>query len=165
VQARAGSSPAPGTKIRVKVSSESEIISSDFFFTLAIKLTLIMFDFEKLEVYKKSKAYNQIIFEFIKSQKNLDKTTKDQLRRASFSVMLNIAEGSSRFSAADRRNFYVISRGSVFECVAIFDFLSNQSLMNKELYLELYSQSEEISKILFAMIRNLETKKKHVKSE
>ncbi|MDZ4663957.1 MAG: four helix bundle protein [Bacteroidota bacterium] len=43
--------------------------------------------------------------------------------------MLNIAEGSSRFSKADRRNFFVIARGSVFECVAIFDFMKEEQLL------------------------------------
>ena len=37
------------------------------------------------------------------------------------SIALNIAEGSGRFSKPDRRNFFIISRGSVFECVAIFN--------------------------------------------
>lgn len=63
-----------------------------------------MVDFEKLDVYKKAKIFNSEIRVFIKTSK-LDPTTKDQLRRASFSVVLNIAEGSGRFSKADRRNF------------------------------------------------------------
>jgi four helix bundle protein len=82
-----------------------------------------MFDFEKLDVYQKAKSFNSSVYSQIQSNKNIDSTTKNQLRRASLSIMLNIAEGSSRFSKADRRNFYVISRGSAFECVAIFDFM------------------------------------------
>ncbi|HEX6223498.1 MAG TPA: four helix bundle protein, partial [Chryseolinea sp.] len=81
-----------------------------------------MFDFEKLDVYKKAKAFNSGIRAFIKDTK-LDNTTRDQLRRASFSIVLNLAEGSGRFSYPDRKNFYIISRSSVFECVAIMDVL------------------------------------------
>lgn len=87
-----------------------------------------MFDFEKLDVYKKAKIFNAEIRAFIKVSK-LDPTTKDQLRRASFSIVLNIAEGSGRFSKADRRNFYVISRSSVFECIAILDVLKDENIM------------------------------------
>ena len=74
-----------------------------------------MFDFEKLTVYSKTKDFNRAVSSFLKNTKT-DKTTKDQLRRASFSIMLNIAEGSGRFTKPDKRNFYAIARGSVFEC-------------------------------------------------
>ncbi|MBP9069148.1 MAG: four helix bundle protein [Bacteroidia bacterium] len=114
-----------------------------------------MFDFEKLDVYQKAKSFNKIVYQHIQTDKKIDSVTKNQLRRASFSVMLNIAEGSSRFSKADRRNFFVIARGSVFECVAIFDFMKEEKLFNESLHQDLYSKSEELSKMLFAMIKNL----------
>ena len=115
-----------------------------------------MFDFEKLEVYKKAKSFNKGIYTYLKSTKALDGITRDQLRRASFSIMLNIAEGSSRFSKSDRKNFMVIARGSIFECVAILDFLQDENLLEQEKYQLFYRDAEELSKILFAMIRNLE---------
>jgi four helix bundle protein len=64
-----------------------------------------MFDFEKLEVYKKAKAFNSLVRTYIKSS-NLDPTTKDQLRRATFSAVLNIAERSGRFSTASHLVFH-----------------------------------------------------------
>lgn len=118
-----------------------------------------MFDFEKLDVYQKAKSFNKIVYHFIQRQKDLDRTTKDQLRRASFSIMLNLAEGSSRFSKPDRKNFFIIARGSAFECVAIFDFLIEEKLISEEFHQELYQKAEELSKMLFAMIKNLEVQK------
>ncbi len=113
-----------------------------------------MFDFEKLDIYKKAKKFNTDVRNFIKSTK-LDPTTKDQLRRASFSIVLNIAEGSGRFSKADRRNFYVISRSSIFECIAIFDVLKDEMVLTEDQFRLFYLLAEEISKILFTMIKNL----------
>ena len=113
-----------------------------------------MFDFEKLIVYRKAKEFNSQVRIFIKTSE-LDHTTNDQLRRAAFSVVLNIAEGAGRFTNPDKRNFYIISRGSVFECVAIFDVLKDEEALPQEQYKYFYAQAEEISKMLFAMIRKL----------
>ena len=116
-----------------------------------------MFDFQKLDVYQKSKS---ICKDFAQLQKNssFDRTTNDQLRRASFSIMLNIAEGSSRFSNKDRKHFMVISRGSTFECVAILEYLYESDQISSELYKQYFDRLEEISKMLFGLIRNLEKK-------
>ena len=113
-----------------------------------------MFDFEKLTVYNKAKEYNKTITFFLKNTK-VDKVTHDQLRRASFSIMLNIAEGSGRFTNPDKRNFYVISRGSSFECVAILDYLHEIEVIDSSEFKRLYSALEEISKMLYSLIKGL----------
>ena len=113
-----------------------------------------MFDFENLQVYSKSKIFNKSIFGLIQSH-SYDRTTNDQLRRASFSIMLNIAEGSGRFSKKDKRNFYIIARGSIYECVAILDYLNDIGQLDKKTYKDYYQSLEELSKMLFAMIKNL----------
>ena len=45
----------------------------------------------------------------------------DQLRRASSSILLNYSEGFGRRSAKDRRQFFLIARGSALEVSAILD--------------------------------------------
>jgi len=114
-----------------------------------------MFDFCKLEVYQKAKAFCILMNKLISSGK-FDRTTNDQLRRASFSIMLNIAEGSSRFSNKDRKNFMVVARGSTFECAAILEFLYEVSEINKDSYVNFLNSLEEISKMLFGLIHGLE---------
>ena len=50
-----------------------------------------MFDFEKLDVYKKAKVFNSGLREFINITR-LDSSTKNQLRRAAFSGLLTPIE-------------------------------------------------------------------------
>jgi len=114
-----------------------------------------MFDFQKLIVYQKAKAFNSAFFSFLQLNKTLPTIYKDQLRRASFSVMLNIAEGSSRFSAPDKKNFYVVARGSAFECVAILDFMLEENLISQEFHDQQFQNAEEISKMLMSLIKQL----------
>ena len=112
------------------------------------------FDFQNLTVYKKAKLFHQNTKELI-SDKKLTSYEKDQLSRASFSIVLNIAEGSGRFSAKDRRNFFVITRSSVFECVAILDVLEDNNILSKEEFDNLENQADELSRMLYSMIKNL----------
>jgi hypothetical protein len=51
-----------------------------------------MFDLCKLDVYQRAKAICILITKIISSRK-FDRTTNHQLRRVSFRIMLNIAEG------------------------------------------------------------------------
>jgi len=114
-----------------------------------------MFDFCKLDVYQKAKAFCILIHKLI-SNGNFDRTTNDQLRRSSCSIMLNIAEGSSRFSNKDRKNFMVVARGSAFECAAIIEYLYEVAEINKDSCSNYLERLEEISKMLFGLIKNLD---------
>ena len=55
--------------------------------------------------------------------KGHNRNARDQLLRASQSILLNIAEGNGKTSEGDRRRFFEIARGSAFECAAIQDIL------------------------------------------
>jgi len=113
-----------------------------------------MFDFQNLDVYKKSKVFHVSCKKII-LEKKLDRYVNDQLGRASFSVPLNIAEGSGKFSKADRKNYFTTARASVFECIAVLDILSDESKISETEFGEMLKKADELSKMLFAMIKNL----------
>lgn len=52
-----------------------------------------------------------------------------QIRRAALSVHLNIAEGASRKSNAERKRYYEIARGSVIEIDAALDVAQDLSYL------------------------------------
>jgi four helix bundle protein len=112
------------------------------------------FEFQNLTVYKKAKDFHKQA-KAVVAQKNLKYYEKDQLSRASFSVVLNIDEGSGRFSKKDRRNFFVITRSSVFECVAIMDVLKDNHVISHEELEKMETMADELSRIFYAMIKNL----------
>ena len=114
----------------------------------------IFFDFQKLEVYRKSCDFH-IACKSILQSISVEKYVNDQLGRASYSVVLNIAEGSAKQTKPDRKNFFTISRGSVFECAAILDILRKEEKINDQDYLGAIKLADEISRILFTMIKNL----------
>jgi four helix bundle protein len=67
---------------------------------------------------------------------------KNQLMRASLSIVLNLVEGSSRATPKDRRRFYGIAYGSARETKAILHLISNQRL---------YDLSDQICACLYRL--------------
>ena len=116
-----------------------------------------MFDFENFPVYKKAEE-NYIAVSKILVSSNISINLRDQLKRASTSIVLNIAEGTGKSSSREKRKFLIISRSSLLETVAIIDILYKRGLVGIKEYEYIESKAEEISKILFKMIQNLESK-------
>jgi len=113
-----------------------------------------MFDFQNLEIYKKAKAFHLVCKSLILASKP-DNYVRDQLGRASFSVVLNIAEGSGKFSKPDRRNYFTTARASVFEFVAVLDGLHDDNVIDSESFNSCLKKADELSRIRYAMIKNL----------
>ncbi len=60
----------------------------------------------------------------------------DQLKRASLSIPLNIAEGYGKRGEKDRSRFYDIARGSAHECGAIFDSSKVLRIIDENTYVQ-----------------------------
>src|SRR5438105_1194469 len=67
---------------------------------------------------------------------------KDQLSRASLSIVLNIAEGTGKPSPKDQRRFYGIALGSLRETQAILQLLK---------HIELFKVSDEVGACLYRL--------------
>jgi len=57
---------------------------------------------------------------------------RDQLERATLSVVLNLAEGAGRRSRRDKARFYTIARGSAMESAALIDVLVARQIASAE---------------------------------
>ena len=113
-----------------------------------------MFPFHQLTAYQKAKNFRKQVSAILKTYK-IEEPFRSQLNRASLSIVLNIAEESGRYSKADRKNFFIIARGSVFECMAITDLLSDEMIIPKEMYAPLHTEADELSRLLYISINNL----------
>jgi four helix bundle protein len=113
-----------------------------------------MFDFEKLDVYQIVKSQNLKVLSILKTNKSIDPYLMDQWKRASLSILLNLAEGTGRMAEQDKQHFLTIARGSVFESVAILGLLNDLQLLAEKDYQDLYNGYESSSKMLLAMYRS-----------
>jgi four helix bundle protein len=83
-----------------------------------------MFTHEKFEAYQLAIQFTHVALQCLDELPPGNGPLRDQLRRAAFSVPLNIAEGTGKNGRSDRVRFYAIARGSAMECAAICDILA-----------------------------------------
>jgi four helix bundle protein len=115
-----------------------------------------MFDFERLEVYQKIRQLNLDTDKLLKKAgKDLDPQYLDQWKRASLSILLNIAEGAGRQAKNDKKHFYTIARGSLNECVALLDLAFALEIINKDDFHRLHQEYEKASKMLYSLYRSV----------
>lgn len=75
-----------------------------------------MRDFKKLDIWKKSLSFSILIYRITDAFPDKEKFGLiSQLRRASVSIVSNIAEGSARKSETDFTRYLEMSLGSAFE--------------------------------------------------
>lgn len=115
------------------------------------------FAFENLEVYQIALNWVEQVEDLCKELGGkISKTFIDQISRASLSVPLNIAEGNGRWHKPDKRQFFWIARGSVFECVPIIQVLHRKKLIADAQYQEFYCQLQSMAKMLSGLIKSVE---------
>ena len=117
------------------------------------------FQFEKLLVYQKSLDFADEVCSATEQFNRGYGFLVDQLNRAALSISANIAEGNGRFTQADRKNFFIIARGSVQECVPLLELVRRRALIDDSRHVGLKSNLEEISKMLSGLINGLESRK------
>jgi four helix bundle protein len=113
-----------------------------------------MFDFERLELYQIVKDQTIRVLSLLQQNKSLDPYITDQWKRSNLSIYLNLIEGTGRMSEADKKHFLTVSRGSVYESVAIINLLKDLNHISENDYNDLYNRYESISKMLLAMYRS-----------
>ncbi len=78
-------------------------------------------DFESLDFYQDSLKLLKASYKLAGDLPNYERyNLSDQLRRASCSILLNVAEGYGRYHYLDRLRFLYIARGSLSETLSAF---------------------------------------------
>ncbi len=83
-----------------------------------------------------------------------------QIKRASYSIPVNIVEGFSRKHTKEFIQFLNIANGSLEELRYFLLLSKDLKMISNELYIDLENQSIKISKMLNGLIKSLRTKRK-----
>jgi len=118
-----------------------------------------MFDFERLDTYKLALEFCGDVENLLHDIPKNEFTLIDQLKRASISIPLNIAEGCGRWHDKEKKQFYFIGRGSAFECVPILSILENKGLVKKEIIIQLRDKLTRLVQMLTKLAQSTDNKR------
>ena len=109
--------------------------------------------FEDIIAWQKSKELAKLIYS--KFAESKDFSFRDQIQRASVSIMNNIAEGFERKSNNEFKYFLYISKGSCGEVRSMLVLAYELHKISQTDLEDMSSLSEEISKMLSGFIKTL----------
>jgi four helix bundle protein len=109
--------------------------------------------FEDIITWQKSKKLCVDCYAFMQNIK--DFSFRDQIQRASVSVMNNIAEGYERMGNKEFKKFLYISKGSCGEVRSMLHLALDFGYINEEKFNLLYQDCIEISRMLSGLIKTL----------
>ncbi|MEC9491667.1 MAG: four helix bundle protein [Flexistipes sp.] len=114
-----------------------------------------VFPFEKLEVWKLSKAFATKIYKNTENFPNEEKFgLVSQLRRAAVSVASNLAEGSSRKSKKDQAHFSQIAYSSLMEVLCQLEIARDIGYISKNDLQDLRSDASKIAYMINSLRRS-----------
>lgn len=115
-----------------------------------------MKDFRSLKVWEKS---HSLTLDIYKASEDFPDSERygitSQIRRASFSIPTNIAEGCGRQTDADFKRFLNIAMGSASELEYLLLLASDLKILPDKAYSELSPRVNEIKRMLASFITKL----------
>ncbi len=112
--------------------------------------------FEDLLCWQKGRELVRKIY--IASSSWSDRSLQDQIRRASVSVISNVAEGFERGTKDETIYFMYIARGSVGEVRSQLYICKDLKLISDAQFAELYDLADFIARLLYKLIESYKKK-------
>jgi four helix bundle protein len=109
--------------------------------------------FEDIKAWQKAKDLSVAVYRLFEHSKDFG--FKDQIQRASVSVMNNIAEGFERKGNKEFSYFLYVAKGSCGEVRSMLILAKELGKINDSDFDSLFKQAEEISKMIAGFIKSL----------
>ena len=113
--------------------------------------------FEDLRAWQRAHELAVLIYRITEREAFArDFSLKDQIQRASVSVMSNIAEGFERYSRSEFRQFLSIARGSVGEVRSQLHLAQSLGYVSREEFERAYNLCREVGNMIGGLRKSLE---------
>ena len=116
--------------------------------------------FEDIQAWQKAREVTKLVYEVtVEGDFAKDYGLRDQIRRASVSIMANIAEGFGRRSDKEFANFLNMAHGSVAETQSHLYVALDLKYMDHTSFSKLYEMLTEISRMTLVLAQHLRASK------
>jgi len=113
--------------------------------------------FEDIEAWQKARELTKAIYAMSNDgQFARDFGLRDQVRRASVSIMSNIAEGFGRGGNKEFMQFLSTAKGSASEVQAQLYVAIDAGYINQDQFQKLYSETEATARMIAGLLRYLQ---------
>lgn len=113
--------------------------------------------FEDIEAWQKARELTKAIYALSNDgQFARDFGLRDQIRRASVSIMSNIAEGFGRGGNKEFMQFLSTAKGSASEVQAQLYVALDAGYINQDQFQKLYSETEATARMIAGLLRYLQ---------
>ena len=116
-----------------------------------------LFDHRRLDVYAIALRFLALAHPASRALPRGNADLGDQLRRASTSIVLNIAEGAGEFAPGDKARFYRMARRSSTECAAIIDVVETLGYVEPQPADQMRDKLQQVAAMLTAMVKRLDS--------
>jgi four helix bundle protein len=123
------------------------------------------FDHRRLDVYAIALRFLAVAHPASRSFPRGNADLADQLRRASTSIVLNIAEGAGEYAPGDKARFYRMARRSSTECAAIVDVAETLGYLDVELADQMRDKLRDVAAMLTAMVKRMDSSLESIGSQ
>ena len=115
--------------------------------------------FEEIQAWQKAREITKKIYS-ISNKDNFSKdfSLRDQMKRASVSIMTNIAEGHGRRTTTEFANFLNIARGSAIELQSHLYVALDLNYIEQSEFRETYEMLDEVSRMTLSLAQYLRKK-------
>ncbi len=111
--------------------------------------------FEEIFAWQKAKTLSVGIYQAFETSKDFG--FRDQIQRASVSIMNNIAEGFERQTNKEFKQFLYIAKGSSAEVRSMLYLAGELKYLEKTILSKLSQETIEVTKILNGLIKSIKT--------
>lgn len=112
--------------------------------------------FEDIQAWQKARQATRMVYEITsEGQFAKDFGLRDQIRRASVSIMANIAEGYGRRSDKEFSNFLNIAHGSIAETQSHLYIALDLNYLKQESFGKIYTLLDEVSRMTMSLTQHL----------